>query len=181
MWGPSFGDELEAAGALSAFDAAEQRSRDDSLAECLKAEPTLLGEPLMVVGTSVLTKDGDVVDVLALNERGATQVISVGNGIASVETIGNVLGQGAWVDELDDAAFRDIFDAHHQDETFDESFQRHFGEHVPVTLNGARVLTVVTAGLDDAAERVPATWPTRTSSSGRSATRSSSTPTTHTS
>lgn len=140
-------DEEAAAGPKPA-----QRSRDESLAFFLEQEPTLLGEPLMVVGRSVLTAEGDVVDVLAVDERGAAQVITVSYGIASAETLGCVIGQGAWVDELDDAAIREIFAAQHPDATFDEAFEAQFGEEAP-DLNGAQVLTVVAAGLDEAAER----------------------------
>ena len=80
-------------------------------------------------------------------------MITVSHGIASADTLGCVIGRGAWVDELDDAAIREIFAAQHADAKFDEAFEAQFGAHVPDELNSVQVLTVVAAGLDEAAER----------------------------
>ncbi|MFS2028720.1 MULTISPECIES: hypothetical protein [unclassified Curtobacterium] len=132
---------------------ATSRTRDESLAYFLEAEPTLLGDALMVVGQSVLTSDGDVVDVLALDERGDAQVITVGHGIASAETIGSVIGQGAWVDELTEREIRSIFASHHPEDSFEQAFEAALGTPVPAAINTRQVLNVVAAGLDDGAER----------------------------
>ena len=127
------------------------RSRDDSLAAVLELEPSLLGDELLVVGTSVLTATGDVADVVAVDEHAAVHVISVASGIADSRTVGGLVGLSAWARSFRVDDLRSIFAAYHEDETLEAAFERAFAAPMPGELAKDPYAVVVAAAFDDLA------------------------------
>lgn len=129
------------------------RSRDEALASVLEAEPSLLGHPLLIVGTSVLTINGRVADVVALDSLAAVHVISVASGVAdasSVVALAQTMDDvgGLSMDEL-----REVYRAYHQDGTLDAAYRTQFGDDLPAQTEKPEWGVVVAAAIDDGAER----------------------------
>lgn len=124
------------------------RSRDESVAEVLELEPGLLGDPLLIVGTSVLTDEGTVADIVALDSMASIHVIAVSHGVAdsrSVIALAQLIDQ---VGALPVASLRDLYAAHHEGQTLDEAFRERFGDAVPDEVEQPAWGVVVAAALD---------------------------------
>lgn len=131
------------------------RSRDDSVAAVLEAEPALLGDPLLIVGTSVLTERGDVADVVAVDSTAAVHVISVADGVADARSVGSLVDLSAWARSFSVAGLRRTFDAYHEGTTLDEAFEDAFEQRLPGELATDPVAVVVAAAFDeDAADHL---------------------------
>lgn len=126
-----------------------RRSRDDSLAEVLEAEPALFGEPLLIVGTSVLTDQGDVADVVAVDGEAAVHVISVASGIADEHSVAGLSKLSAWAEPLSVEHLRGIFDAYHPDTSLEAAFEAQFAASLPGELADEPHATIVAAALDE--------------------------------
>lgn len=126
------------------------RSRDNSLAAVLELEPSLLGDELLVVGTSVLTATGDA-DVVAVDEHAAVHVISVASGVADSRTVGDLMGLSAWARSFRVDDLRSIFAAYHEDEPLEAAFERAFAAPMPGELAKDPYAVVVAAAFDDLA------------------------------
>lgn len=125
------------------------RSRDDSVASVLEAEPALLGAPLLIVGTSVLTERGDVVDVVAVDSTAAVHVISVADGVADARSVGGLVGLSAWARSFSVAELRRTFAAYHEGTTLDDAFSDAFEQRLPDELAADPVAVVVAAAFDE--------------------------------
>lgn len=129
------------------------RSRDDSLASVLEAEPRLLGDPLLIVGTSVLTDGGRVADIVALDSLASVHVISVAQGVADAQSVVGLVQAIDTIAQLTIDGLRDVFRAYHDDETLDEAFEAQFGDELPTETDKPERGVVVAAAIDEGAEQ----------------------------
>lgn len=123
---------------------------DESLVAYLTAEPSFLGnERLLIIGRSILTDVGDIVDLLAIDDTGAVHVIFLPLGMAGDETLQRLIPQGAWVNELDVAGLRDVFAGYRDDLSLDQAFEGLFSRGLPGEVNQRQLLTVVASSISD--------------------------------
>lgn len=136
--------------------AASQLALEADLERFIEADPTILGEQLMLVGRQVPTAFGKFIDLLAIDADGDLHVLELKRDRTPREVVAQVLDYGAWVTDLGQGELRDIFAAYHPDEEFDVAFEAVFGAGPPEDLNGAHYLTVIASQLDPATERIVA-------------------------
>jgi hypothetical protein len=113
------------------------------LEELIQSDPTILGEPLLVVGRQVPTASGKFIDLLAVAADGTLHVLELKRDRTSREVVAQVLDYGSWVQGLSYSDVRDIFDGQHA-VAFEVAFEEQFGTKPPDELNGEHTLTVST-------------------------------------
>lgn len=123
------------------------------LGEMIQSDPTILGEPLLVVGRQVPTAFGKFIDLLAVAADGTLHVLELKRDRTPREVVAQVLDYGSWVQGLSHTEVLAIFEAQH-DEAFEVAFADRFGSSPPEELNGTHTLTVIAADIDTATERI---------------------------
>jgi PAS domain-containing protein len=123
------------------------------LEELIQSDPTILGEPLLVVGRQVPTAFGKFIDLLAVSAEGALHVLELKRDRTPREVVAQVLDYGSWVQGLSHSDVLALFgDQHHT--AFEVAFEERFGTRPPEELNGGHTLTVIAADVDPATERI---------------------------
>lgn len=120
---------------------------DERLVGYLRAEPSLLGEALLVMGQSIPTDTGDIIDVLAIEATGTVHVIFLPQGPAGEATLESLVPQGAWVFEHELDGLRSIFSSHNGGSTLDAAFEGLFSRKLPSDANTTHVLSVVASSV----------------------------------
>jgi len=123
------------------------------LEELIQSDPTILGEPLLVVGRQVPTAFGKFIDLLAVGADGTMHVLELKRDRTPREVVAQVLDYGSWVQGLSHSEVLDIFDSQHE-AAFEVAFEEQFGTKPPDELNGGHTLTVIAADIDAATERI---------------------------
>jgi hypothetical protein len=123
------------------------------LEELIQSDPTILGEPLLVVGRQVPTAFGKYIDLLAVGADGTMHVLELKRDRTPREVVAQVLDYGSWVQGLSHSEVLDIFDGQHG-AAFEVAFEEQFGTKPPEELNGGHTLTVIAADIDAATERI---------------------------
>jgi hypothetical protein len=123
------------------------------LEELIQSDPTILGEPLLVVGRQVPTAFGKFIDLLAVGADGTLHVLELKRDRTPREVVAQVLDYGSWVQGLSYSDVLDIFDGQHE-AAFEVAFEEQFGTKPPDELNGEHTLTVIAADIDAATERI---------------------------
>lgn len=123
------------------------------LEELIQSDPTILGEPLLVVGRQVPTAFGKFIDLLAVGADGTLHVLELKRDRTPREVVAQVLDYGSWVQGLSYSDVLDIFDSQHAT-AFEVAFEEQFGTKPPDELNGEHTLTVIAADIDAATERI---------------------------
>jgi RecB family endonuclease NucS len=70
------------------------------LEELLETEPTILGEPLLIIGRHVATSFGKIIDLLAVDADGILHVLELKKDKTLREVVAQVLDYGSWVRNL---------------------------------------------------------------------------------
>lgn len=123
------------------------------LHEMLERDPSLLGTPLLVIGSEVVTPHGKRIDLLAIDIDGHLHVLELKRDRTPREVVAQLLDYGSWVATLSREEIIDIANDHLV-EPFEAAFEEVFGATAPDELNGERELTVVAAALDSSSERI---------------------------
>ncbi|CAM3532686.1 hypothetical protein NODU109028_21190 [Nocardioides dubius] len=127
---------------------------ESQLETYIESDPTLLGQPLLIVGRQVPTAHGGFVDLLAMDGEGVVHVLELKRDKTPRDVVAQALDYGSWVSTLSRSDIVGIFEKYRPGLAFEEAFAETFGEAPPEDLNEAQVLTIVAASVDSATERI---------------------------
>ncbi|MFS3128089.1 hypothetical protein ACLM5J_06760 [Nocardioides sp. Bht2] len=127
---------------------------ESQLEAYIESDPTLLGQPLLIVGRQVPTAHGGFVDLLAIDGEGVVHVLELKRDKTPRDVVAQALDYGSWVSTLSRSDIVGIFEKYKPGLAFEEAFAESFGEAPPEDLNEAQVLTIVAASVDPATERI---------------------------
>jgi hypothetical protein len=119
----------------------------------IESDPTILGQPLLILGRQVQTVSGPL-DLLAMDSTGAVHVIELKRDKTPRDVAAQVLDYGSWVAGLSHEDVLDLFAKRSPNVEFDQAFADLFGEGPPEDLNTEQVFTIVATALDPATERI---------------------------
>lgn len=119
----------------------------------LAEDPTILGEPLLVIGREVPTPYGTRIDILAMDGEGNLHVLELKRDRTPREVVAQILDYASWTSELPREEIRDIA-RRHLGTDLETAFDDTFGASLPDELNSEQRLTIVAASLDSSSERI---------------------------
>lgn len=123
------------------------------LHQFLLRDPSLLGTPLLVIGSEVPTPYGKRLDLLAIDADGNLHVLELKRDRTPREVVAQLLDYGSWVSTLSRDDVIDIA-AKHLDQPFEAAFAEVFGGAPPDEVNSELQLTIVASALDSGSERI---------------------------
>ena len=126
---------------------------EKQLEDYIESDPTILGQPLLILGRQVQTTGGPL-DLLAMDSTGAVHVIELKRDKTPRDVAAQVLDYGSWVAALSHEEIMEIFAKRNPTVGFDQEFADLFGEAPPEDLNAEQVFTIVATALDPATERI---------------------------
>lgn len=126
---------------------------ESRLEDLIESDPTILGEPLLLIGRQVPTAYGKFIDLLAMGADGTLHVLELKRGRTPRDVVAQLLDYGSWVQELSHSRVLDVFADQHE-VAFEVAFADRFGTNPPDDLNGAHKLTVIASDVDPATERI---------------------------
>lgn len=126
---------------------------ESELHQLLRKDPSLLGTPLLVIGSEVITPFGKRLDLLAIDSDGNLHVLELKRDRTPREVVAQVLDYGSWVSALSRDDVIEIAEKY-LGQPFEASFEEVFGAAPPDELNGELQLTVVASVLDASSERI---------------------------
>ncbi|TDP99558.1 MULTISPECIES: endonuclease NucS domain-containing protein [unclassified Leifsonia] len=126
---------------------------ENELHQLLRRDPSLLGTPLLVIGSEVITPFGKRLDLLAIDADGNLHVLELKRDRTPREVVAQVLDYGSWVTTL---SRDDVIDIARKElgQPFEAAFEEAFGVAPPDEINGELQLTVVASALDPSSERI---------------------------
>ena len=126
---------------------------ENELHQFLRNDPSLLGAPLLVIGSEVITPYGKRLDLLASDIDGNLHVLELKRDRTPREVVAQLLDYGSWVSTL---SRDDVIDIAKKElgQPFEAAFEEAFGVAPPDELNGELQLTVVASSLDASSERI---------------------------
>lgn len=127
---------------------------ESQLENYIETDPTILGEPLLLIGRQVPTSYGGFIDLLAVDAEGAVHVLELKRDRTPRDVVAQTLDYGSWVAELDHSAVVSLFEEYRPGTPFDAAFVERFGGSAPVEVNTTQVFTIVAASVDAATERI---------------------------
>lgn len=131
---------------------------ESRLEEVIESDPTMLGEPILLIGRQVATAYGKFVDLMGIDADGNMHVLELKRDRTPRDVVAQVLDYGSWVQDLSNEQIRDIFDHYQLSQSsqvgFDQAFESVFGNNPPEQLNTTHRLTVVASSMDTATERL---------------------------
>ena len=111
------------------------------LEELIEAEPTILGEPLLIIGRQVATSFGKIIDLLAVDADGILHVLELKKDKTPREVVAQVLDYGSWVRNLAHEEVLKLFADYGKGGAFEAAFQQRFDTPPPEELNTGHQLT----------------------------------------
>ena len=120
----------------------------------IESDPSVLGEPLLVIGRQVPTAHGGFVDLLALDETGSLHVIELKRDKTPRDVAAQTLDYGSWAATLGRSEIDNIFATYRPGLALEEAFADRFGDTLPEEVNTAQEFTIVAASIDAATERI---------------------------
>jgi len=126
---------------------------ENELHQFLKKDPSLLGLPLLVIGSEAPTPYGKRLDLLAIDSDGNLHVLELKRDKTPREVVAQVLDYGSWVSTLSRDDVIDIAEKY-LGQPFETAFEAVFGSAPPDELNAELQLTVVASALDASSERI---------------------------
>ena len=126
---------------------------EEQLEELLQRHPAILGETLLIVGRQVQTRSGKRIDLLAVDSEGALRVLELKRARTPRDAVAQVLEYGAWVQQLSHDEVLSLFQEHN-DEPFEQAFERVFGFSSPEEINGGHKLTLIASELDEDSQTI---------------------------
>lgn len=126
---------------------------ESQLEDYIVADPTLLGQQLLLIGRQVPTGYG-FIDLLAIDAEGVVHILELKRDKTPRDVVAQTLDYASWVADLSRAKIIDIFETHSPGKAFEEVFAEKFGNSPPEELNTEQVFTIVAASVDPATERI---------------------------
>ena len=126
---------------------------ESRLEDLIQSDPTILGEPLLLIGRQVPTAHGKFIDLLAMGADGTLHILELKRDRTPRDVVAQVLDYGTWVKALSHSEVLDVFADQHQ-VAFEVAFAERFGTNPPDELNGGHKLTVIANDVDPATERI---------------------------
>lgn len=127
---------------------------ESELENYIESDPTMLGNPLLIIGRQVPTAHGGFIDLLAVDESAAVHVIELKRDKTPREVAAQTLDYGSWVSTLSRAGINAIFEAYKPNVALEEAFAERFNETLPEEVNASQTFTIVAASVDAATERI---------------------------
>src|SRR5258708_8640485 len=124
------------------------------LEELIEAEPTILGDPLLIIGRQVATSFGKIIDLLAVDADGVLHVLELKKDKTPREVVAQVLDYGSWVKKLAHEDVLRLFADYGKGGAFEEAFQQRFDAPPPEELNTGHRLTIIASAVDVATRRI---------------------------
>ena len=124
------------------------------LEELIEAEPTILGDPLLIIGRQVTTSFGKIIDLLAIDVDGVLHVLELKKDKTPREVVAQVLDYGSWVRSLTHQDVLRLFAGYGKGGAFEAAFQQRFDAPPPEELNTGHRLTIIASAVDVATERI---------------------------
>lgn len=126
---------------------------EKQLEDFIHADPSMLGERLMLIGRQVPTGYG-FIDLLAVDSEGGLHILELKRDMTPREVVAQVIDYGAWVKELDYQRVVAVYEAFQPGVPFEQAFVDFFGGDPPEELNAAHYMTIVAGRIDAATERI---------------------------
>ena len=120
----------------------------------IESDPSILGEPLLIIGRQIPTAHGGFIDLLALDDSATVHVIELKRDKTPRDVTAQVLDYGSWVSTLGRSEIASIFESYKPGSVLEEAFAEAFNETLPEEVNAAQVFTIVAASVDAATERI---------------------------
>lgn len=127
---------------------------ESQLETLIAQDPTILGEPLMIIGRQVPTDFGGFIDLLGIDGDGTLHVLELKRGRTPREVVAQVLDYASWVKDLSHDGVLAVYGASRQELPFETAFFNVFGVNPPDELNADQRLTIVAHDADLATERI---------------------------
>jgi hypothetical protein len=127
---------------------------ESQLEQLIEADPTILGEPLLLIGRQVSTSYGTSIDLLAVDADGALHVLELKRDRTPREVVAQLLDYGSWVAGLTHDEVLQTYADYKNDVAFEEAFAERFGTNPPEALNTDQRLSVIASEVDAATERI---------------------------
>lgn len=125
------------------------------LEDLIESDPSVLGQPLLVIGRQVLTAQGKKIDLLALDGEGDVHVLELKRDKTPRDVVAQVLDYGSWARGLSHEDILSIYATYQKKQTaLEVVFEETFGVPIPEELNTGHWLTIVAAELDQESERI---------------------------
>jgi hypothetical protein len=124
------------------------------LEELIEAEPTILGEPLLIIGRQVKTSFGGIIDLLAVDADGVLHVLELKKDRTPREVVAQALDYASWVKTRTHEHVLRLFADYGNGGAFEEAFQQRFDTPPPEELNTGHRLTIIASAVDPATERI---------------------------
>ena len=126
---------------------------EKQLEELLETDPSLLGQPLLVIGRQVRTDLGRIVDLLALDSEGVLHVLELKKEKAPRDVVAQALEYAAWARTLDQDQVRQIHDQYMPDTELEVRATELFG-FTPDEVGVQHQITIVASEVDPHVHRV---------------------------
>ena len=123
------------------------------LEELLEAEPSLLGQPLLVIGRQIRTDLGKVVDLVAIDADGSLHVIELKREKTPRDVVAQALEYAAWAKTLDQDQVRAIHNEYEPHVDLEVRAAELFGA-MPEELGIQHQVLVVASEVDPGVQRV---------------------------
>lgn len=127
---------------------------EQRLEDLIESDPSVLGEPLLIIGRQVPTSHGKYVDLLAVDGDGALHVLELKRHRTPRDVVAQALDYGSWVQTLEYEDVLDIYRAYRPGDALEVAFDDRFGIPLPEELNTGHYLTIVASSLDPESERI---------------------------
>jgi hypothetical protein len=126
---------------------------EKQLEELLETDPSLLGQPLLIIGRQVHTDLGRVVDLVAVDSEGVLHVLELKRDKAPRDVVAQALEYAAWAATLDQDQVRQIHNEYRPDSELEVRAAELFG-FTPEELGVQHEITVVASEVDEHVHRV---------------------------
>lgn len=130
----------------------ERLDLEGRLEDWLKQDIGLLSNNLLVIGWQI-HKYGGILDLLAVNSEGHLVVIELKRDKTPRDVVAQALDYASWVNELARDDIEEITKKH-LNQSFEEAFQKAFGNQPPEVVNEEQQVYIVASSLDASTQRI---------------------------
>lgn len=132
---------------------------EDELEELVMRDPSVLGEPLLIIGRQVHTAHGGRIDLLGLDETARLHVLELKRDQTPRDVVAQTLDYTSWASGLGHADLTEMyshFSVKYQlpEPALEAAFDDAFGVPLPDQMNSSHQMTVMASSPDSATERI---------------------------
>ena len=110
---------------------------EQHLERMIEADPSILGERLLILGRQVGTPYGKALNMLAVDSEGSLKVIELKRNRTDREVVAQILDYGSWVVTLTHDQVLELYRQYKPESVFEGAFITVFGGDVPTELNSS--------------------------------------------